>query len=187
MTLHRCIKQLLLVVAIISAVLAVTVLALQAQQKPAAPQSGHTTPQGSGGHAHHGTPSGWKFTLPSGDAAKGREVFVKFACFSCHEVEGETFPGSGVSGKIGPELAAMGPLHDAEFFAEAIVNPSAVVEKGKGYETADGSSKMPAYNSALTVQDLIDLVTYLRGLKPPAKASVGKGGGSDPHSGHGKH
>jgi len=180
MTMHRRTKRVVLVGSLISAILAVTVLSMQAQPTRAAPQS-------SGGHEHHQTPGDWKFTLPSGDATKGRELFAKFACFSCHEVEGENFPGSGLPGKIGPELAAMGPLHDAEFFAEAIVNPSAVVEKGKGYDTADGTSKMPSYNTALTVQDLIDLVTYLRGLKPPAKASIEKGRGRDPHSGHGKH
>jgi cytochrome c1 len=113
-------------------------------------------------------------------------VFVKLECYSCHEVKGETFPGASDIGKIGPELSAMGPLHDAEYFAEAIINPSAVIEKGQGYEGADGSSKMPSYNDLMTVQEAIDLVEYLRGLKPPAKAAAG-GGTSDPHSGHMQH
>jgi hypothetical protein len=43
-----------------------------------------------------------------------------------------------------------------------------VIEKGKGYQTVDGSSKMPSFNGSLSVQELIDLVAYLRALKPPA-------------------
>jgi mono/diheme cytochrome c family protein len=127
-------------------------------------------------HAGHGTPDGWRFTLPKGDPKKGREVFTKLECYSCHEVRGEKFPAPTERGKLGPELSQMGPLHEAEFFAEAVMNPSAVVEKGKGYHAADGSSKMPEFNDAMTVRELVDLVAYLRALKP-----VGRGGG---HRGH---
>lgn len=115
----------------------------------------------------HGTPSGWTFRWPSGDAARGRQLFAKLECYSCHEVRGETFPAPTGGDQIGPELAAMGPLHPPEYFAEAIVNPSAVIERGKGYAAADGSSKMPSYNDALTVQEAIDLVAYLHQLRPP--------------------
>jgi hypothetical protein len=62
----------------------------------------------------------------------------------------------------------MGPLHEVEYFAESILNPGAVIERGKGYQAADGSSKMPSFNDSMTVQELIDLVAYLRTLKPPA-------------------
>lgn len=43
-----------------------------------------------------------------------------------------------------------------------------MIEKGKGYQAPDGSSKMPSFNDSLSVQELIDLVAYLRALKPPA-------------------
>lgn len=39
---------------------------------------------------HH--PKGWQFTMPEGDPVKGRAVFDKFSCSSCHEVRGEKFP-----------------------------------------------------------------------------------------------
>ena len=74
----------------------------------------------------------------------------------------------------------MGPLHPPEFFAESIINPSAVVERNRGYVAADGSSKMPSYGSLMTVQETIDLVAYLRQLRPPAASAPGHGG----HSGH---
>src|SRR5262249_50182213 len=97
-------------------------LSADAQQVPAA------------GHGEHGTPAGWKFTWPKGDPARGREVFRKLECYSCHEVRGESFPAVSERDRVGPELSAMGPLHDPEYFAEAIINPNAVVERGKGYE-----------------------------------------------------
>lgn len=59
------------------------------------------------------------------------------------------------------------------YFAESIVNPSVVIEKGKGYEAADGSSKMPSHNDSLTVQELIDLVAYLRSSKPSGGSAGG--------------
>lgn len=118
------------------------------------------------GHGEHGTPKDWKFTWPKGDPARGREVFVKLECYACHEVKGEKFPAPSEPGKIGPELSQMGPLHDPEYFAEALINPSAVIEPGKGYAAADGSSKMPSFNDSATVQEVVDLVAFLRSLAP---------------------
>jgi mono/diheme cytochrome c family protein len=142
---------------------------------------------GSGGKAAqpsvHRTPEGWRFTWPKGDPAKGREVFQKLECFGCHEVRGERFPAPTDRGRIGPELSVMGRLHPPEYFAEAIINPSVVVEPNRGYAAADGSSKMPAYGESLTVQETIDLVAYLRQLRPPAAAAPGQHG-SGGHTTH---
>lgn len=67
----------------------------------------------------------------------------------------------------------MGPLHDPDYFAETLINPSAVIEQGKGFQASDGSSKMPSFNDSMTVQELIDLVAFLRSLKPPTGAGHG--------------
>ncbi|SRR5205809_2151320 len=123
-------------------------------------------------HAH-GTPEGWTFGLPKGDPAKGRRAFAKFECYKCHEVKGEKFPAATDKENVGPELSMMGPLHDAEYLAEALVNPGKEIEKGKGYAAKDGSSKMPSFNDSLTVQELVDLVAYLKGLRPPHGARPG--------------
>src|SRR5262245_36783756 len=56
----------------------------------------------------HGTPKGWRFAWPPGNAAKGREVFRKLECYSCHEVRGERFPAPTDPSRVGPELSAMG-------------------------------------------------------------------------------
>jgi len=136
-------------------------------------------------HGEHGTPAGWSLSWPTGDPSRGRAAFVRFECYSCHEVRGERFPAPNEPGKLGPELSVMGPVHEAGYFVEAIVNPNAVVDRGRVYEAADGSSKMPSYNDSLTVQELIDLVTFLRGLRPPSSAPTGSGAGAQ--DGHGAH
>jgi hypothetical protein len=109
-------------------------------------------------------------------------------CYSCHEVKGETFRKPDPIAErenVGPELSGMAPLHDAEYFAEAIINPNAAVEEGKGYQAADGSSKMPSYNELVTVQEVIDLVAYLKGLAAsggrPARGTI-----LPPAGGHGR-
>ena len=140
--------------------------------------SGAQVPGSETGHGGHGTPAGWRFTWPAGDAGRGRDVFVRYECFSCHEVRGERFPIPRDASNVGPELASMGPAHETEYFVEAIINPNAVVERGKGYDAADGSSKMPSFNDTLTVQELMDLVTYLKALRPPPAPGAPSGHGA---------
>jgi Cu/Ag efflux protein CusF len=111
---------------------------------------------------HH--PKGWQFTMPKGDPDKGREVFEKFACYVCHEVRGEKFPAAAPGSVLGPELSQMGPLHPLEYFTESVVNPSA--HAAKKYRGPDGKSTMPANNDRMTVQELIDLSSYLASLRP---------------------
>jgi mono/diheme cytochrome c family protein len=144
---------------------------------------GAQVPGRDGGHGDHGTPAGWRFAWPAGDPARGRVIFAKYECFSCHEVRGEPFAVPKDADNVGPELAAMGPAHQADYFVEAIINPSAVIEGGKGYEAADGSSKMPSFNDTLTIQELLDLVAYLKALRPPLAPAGAVGG----HGGHPTH
>jgi mono/diheme cytochrome c family protein len=169
-------------ITVVSFIVGILMLSNLAQPASSKRQGGHAPTKSSGGHGDHQIPEGWQFAWPQGDPVKGREVFVKLECYSCHEVKGEKFPAPG--GEVGPELSVMGPLHDAAYFAEAIINPNAVVEKGKEYEAADGSSKMPSYNELVTVQEVVDLVAYLKGLKPPVKKPVSHG---RPHDAGGEH
>ncbi len=122
---------------------------------------------------HH--PQGWRFTMPNGDATKGRAVFEKFACYVCHEVRGEKFPAAAPGSALGPELSQMGPLHPLEFFSESVINPSAYA--AKKYRGPDGESTMPTYNDRMTVQELIDLSSYIASLRPKglAKSATGEG------------
>jgi mono/diheme cytochrome c family protein len=121
----------------------------------------------------HGMSSDWKFTLPKGDPAEGRKILVEVECYKCHEVKGEKFPALAEGEKgVGPELSQMAGMHPPEFFAESIINPNAVIDPDAqklGYVGEDGKSKMPDYNSVLTVKQVVDLAAYiasLKGLKP---------------------
>jgi Cu/Ag efflux protein CusF len=122
---------------------------------------------------HH--PKGWVFAMPKGNPVKGRAVYEKFSCYSCHEVRGEKFPPLDKGQAVGPELSQMGPMHPLEYFTESIINPSAV--GAKKYRGPDGKSKMPHFNEDMTVQELIDVSAYLASLKPKgvAKTVIGEG------------
>ncbi|HEV8585761.1 MAG TPA: c-type cytochrome [Methylomirabilota bacterium] len=124
-------------------------------------------------HRLGGVPRGWKFTLPAGDAKIGREIFAKLECNKCHEIKPD-FPRSGGTGDVGPELTGMGAHHPAEYFAQSIIDPNAVILAGPGYVGPDGRSIMPDYRDSLTVAELADLVAYIKSL----------GGGAHDHHHH---
>lgn len=118
-------------------------------------------------HATGGVPPGWHFTPPPGDPRAGRQAFMDFGCFACHAIAGESFAGEKNTGdRVGPELTGMGAHHPAEYFAEAILNPDAVLVDGPGYIGPDGHSLMPSYPD-LTLGQLADLVAYLQSLGGP--------------------
>lgn len=119
-------------------------------------------------HQHGGVPRGWKFSFPEGDPKAGRDAFVKLECYQCHAIEGESFPQSASSATgVGPNLTGMGAHHPAEYFAESILNPNAVIVTEPGYTDTAGLSIMPDYRESLTVAELIDLVAYLKSLGGP--------------------
>jgi len=116
---------------------------------------------------HHGdgVPKGWKFSWPEGDAQKGREVFAKLECYQCHQVPGAGFPDVKPDpARQGPPLAGMGGMHPAEYFAESILNPNAVIITAPGFTGVDGLSIMPDFRDSLTLAETIDLVAYIRSL-----------------------
>ena len=116
---------------------------------------------------HHGdgVPRGWKFSWPDGDAKKGREVFAKLECYQCHAVPDAGFPEIKPDPtRQGPPLAGMGNMHPAEYFAESILNPNAVIITAPGFTGPDGLSIMPDFRDSLTLAETIDLVAYIRSL-----------------------
>jgi hypothetical protein len=116
-------------------------------------------------HRGGGVPPGWRFSWPDGDARKGRDAFAKLECYQCHEVKGESFPAvTPDPTRRGPALAGMGDHHPAEYFAEAIINPNAVIVTGPGHTGPDGLSIMPDFRDSLTLAETIDLVAYIRSL-----------------------
>jgi Cu/Ag efflux protein CusF len=121
--------------------------------------------------AHH--PHNWRFTMPKGDAAKGRAAFEKYECYYCHRISGEAFPEPTDSA---PELSQMGPLHPLEYFTESVIHPNAVVPRQ--LRNRDGSSPMSKdHLDRMTLRELIDLSSYLVGLKPTTLAKSVNGVG----------
>jgi mono/diheme cytochrome c family protein len=114
-------------------------------------------------HRAGGVPRGWKFKLPPGDAARGKQVFVDAGCYKCHAITGVGLPEAGAERQPGPELTGMGGHHPAEYFAESILAPNAVIVAGPGFTGPDGLSIMPGYADSLSVQQLLDVVSFLRG------------------------
>ena len=115
-------------------------------------------------HRHGGVPRGWKFSVPDGDAARGRELFAELECYKCHEIKTAGFPSPSDGKYVGPELTGMGRMHPAEYIAESILFPNAVIVDEPGHTGPDGLSVMPSYADTLSVAQWLDLVAYLKSL-----------------------
>ncbi|WP_047813976.1 c-type cytochrome [Rhodopirellula islandica] len=114
--------------------------------------------------------SGKGFTLPEGDITRGKSTFEQLNCQACHTVAGVTFDDTEQSSNsdstdlkvvaLGGEKMAVQTYGD---LVTSIINPSH--RFAKGFDQADiaseGESKMRNYNEVMTVQQLIDLVTFL--------------------------
>ena len=105
------------------------------------------------------------FTLPSGDAERGREAFVALRCFECHDVHNVEFPPRVESDKalfkLGGEVTRVKTYGD---LVTGIINPSHRLAEGftPSESAEDGKSPMTAYNDVMTVAQLIDIVTFLQ-------------------------
>jgi L-cysteine S-thiosulfotransferase len=112
------------------------------------------------------------FSLPDGDVEKGKAVFIQLQCNACHVVPGiEQLATEGepaLSIALGGEVARISTYGE---LVTSVINPSHKFPKG--YPLAmtqkDGVSRMKNYNDVMTVEQLIDLVSFLQSkyeLKP---------------------
>ena len=112
-----------------------------------------------------GPNSGRGFSLPEGNADKGRAAFVELECNNCHSV-GDI---ERIAGSEGPDINIRlgGPVTVIKTYGDlvtSVINPShKIIQRysKQNVVTAEGDSAMIAYNEVMTVQQLIDLVTYL--------------------------
>jgi sulfur-oxidizing protein SoxX len=105
------------------------------------------------------------FSLPEGDAIRGKDTFLYMHCHECHTIAGEDLPRVPMADPPFVELG--GTVTRVKTYGElvtAIINPSHKLAKGYPIDEVanDGESKMPVYNGFMTVQELIDIVMFLQ-------------------------
>lgn len=84
---------------------------------------------------------------PAGDAANGKRIFLKEACFTCH-------------GRVGEGGAYNGP-------APILAHTALPFEAFKG-QVRNPINDMPAYSSAvLSDKDIVDIYAFVHGLPGP--------------------
>jgi len=105
------------------------------------------------------------FVLPDGDKESGKATFLKFQCNNCHSVGDIEWVGN--DDKLYVELGG-GVTFKKTYgsLVTAIIHPShRIIKQYPGHDTAQpkGKSKMPNFNEAMTVQELVDIVSFLEG------------------------
>ena len=103
------------------------------------------------------------FALPEGDVEQGKLLFSTLRCNECHSTSDIKWIGEDddlnvpIGGKVS-KVTSYGEL------VTSIINPSHKIAKGYKHTgtTTEGMSKMMIYNEIITVQELVDIVTYLQ-------------------------
>lgn len=103
------------------------------------------------------------FALPTGDIEAGKEAYKRLACHTCHSISAIEWTGEIDSIKIN----LGGEVVDQKSYGElvtSVINPSHKISKNYKPEAVneEGLSKMKNYNEVMTVQELVDLVTFLQ-------------------------
>ncbi|NND04941.1 MAG: c-type cytochrome [Saprospiraceae bacterium] len=103
------------------------------------------------------------FALPDGDIEEGKAVYSMFSCNECHRISDIEWKGGSddLNIPLGGEISTQKTYGD---LVTSIINPSHKIARRYKQETSPERdvSKMKNYNEVLTVQELIDLVTFLQ-------------------------
>lgn len=105
------------------------------------------------------------FALPAGDIEEGKAIYMRLACDACHSISEIEWKGGSDSLEIhlGGEVSTQKSYGD---LVTSVINPShKIARRYKQKSAADTTeivSKMKNYNEVMTVQELIDLVTFLQ-------------------------
>ena len=112
-----------------------------------------------------GPNSGRGFSLPEGSVDAGHATFVELECNACHSV-GDIERVAGRD-KLDINVPLGGPVTAIKTYGNlmtSIINPSDKISRrytNQNLVTEDDESVMIVYNELMTVQQLVDLVTYL--------------------------
>lgn len=103
------------------------------------------------------------FSLPEGNIEAGKAVFLALQCNNCHstaDVE-QVDSKTGISVTLGGEVGRVKTYAD---LVTSVINPSHRL--ARGYPVADiaegTESLMRNYNQVMSVQELVDVVSYLQ-------------------------
>ena len=102
------------------------------------------------------------FAFPDGNLEDGKATFERLACNECHSVSGVEWKGSSDDLKVhlGGSVTTLKTYGE---LVTSVINPSHKIAKShKHYTTGEGDSKMKNYNEVMTVQELIDVVSFLQ-------------------------
>ncbi len=105
------------------------------------------------------------FSLPDGDPDVGEFTFVTLQCNSCHSLPSvKQLPdtsGHSISFALGGKVTRIKTYGE---LVTAIINPSHKIAQSYAPEHTDpaGGSAMRNYNEFMTVNQLIDLVSFLQ-------------------------
>ena len=105
-----------------------------------------------------------EFVLPPGDMEAGKSTFTSLGCNGCHSVtnlvEHAPIDGGGIHVELGGTVSRIKTYDD---LVTSIINPSHKLSRGMNAMTTtqEGLSRMPTYNEVMTVQQLVDLTTFL--------------------------
>lgn len=115
------------------------------------------------------------FRLPDGDPARGQEAFVQLRCYACHRVVGLELPAPVVDPPVPVALGGEIPkAYTGGELMTSIINPSHKIVPGyePGSVRRGNGSRMANFSEAMTVQQMIDLVAFLRSryeVVPPSQ------------------
>ena len=103
------------------------------------------------------------FKLPAGNSEVGKETFVSLGCNDCHsvaDIEHVTITGTDLNLRLGGAVSRVKTYGE---LLTSIINPSHKIAQPYPQQAVeiDGKSVMRDYNSVMTVQQLVDLVTFL--------------------------
>ena len=104
------------------------------------------------------------FSLPAGDADAGKIVYTTMQCHSCHKLPNiDQLPATDdntISVKLGGKVSKTKTYGD---LVTSVINPSHRIARRWEPQNIDaaGNSNMRNYNDVMTVNQLIDLVSFL--------------------------
>ena len=112
-----------------------------------------------------GAKSARGFRLPDGDVQAGKATFVTLQCHACHSVVGTELPDHEARSET--LVALGGEVRRVKTYGQlvtAIIHPTHSLAPGYAPQdvSKDGKSTMPNFNETMTVQQLIDMVTFLQ-------------------------